>query len=167
MKVLVVIAAILAMSTARPQSPKDAVVETQSFDNIGTGPFNWASNDGVDRQESGLLKNVNSANPSLSVSGTYTYVVDGKTISVSYVADENGFQPKGAHIPGERRAMLTESEEDRSEKGGDGAGTLPAIHRTRDINDSSSGGSGNLACRTTFNCFSWNWDCVLDSGQCS
>ncbi|CAG2056900.1 unnamed protein product [Timema podura] len=66
----------------------------------------FRSNDGVDRQESGLLKNVNSANPSLSVSGTYTYVVDGKTISVSYVADENGFQPK-------------ESEEDRSEKGGE------------------------------------------------
>nr|CAD7600021.1 unnamed protein product [Timema genevievae] len=129
MKVLVVIAAILAVSTARPQSPKDAVVETQSFDNIGTGPFNWAfrSNDGVDRQESGLLKNVNSANPSLSVSGTYTYVVDGKTISVSYVADENGFQPKGAHIPV------------RKEWGG----------LEGDINDCSSGGSGNLARRTT------------------
>nr|CAD7411355.1 unnamed protein product [Timema cristinae] len=40
---LLVIAAILAVSSARPQSPKDAVVESQSFDNIGTGPYNWAA----------------------------------------------------------------------------------------------------------------------------
>lgn len=42
------------------------------------------------------MKNVGSDNESLAVQGAYTYVdADGQTISVEYVADENGFQPKG------------------------------------------------------------------------
>ncbi|CAG2054208.1 unnamed protein product, partial [Timema podura] len=66
----------------------------------------------------------------------------------------------------ERRAMFTESREDRRDKGegkgGDGAGTLPAIRRTRDNIDSSSGGSSNLARRTTFICFSLGWGYLLE-----
>lgn len=36
----------------------------------------------------------------LSVKGYYSYIgTDGETYKVDYVADRNGFQPAGDHIP--------------------------------------------------------------------
>nr|CAD7400313.1 unnamed protein product [Timema poppensis] len=45
--------------------------------------------------------------------------------------------------PRKRTAMLPECVEVRREKGGDGAGTLPVIHRTRNFENGPGGGSGN------------------------
>lgn len=35
----------------------------------------------------------------LVVRGSYSYVVGDTTYTVNYVADQNGFQPQGDHIP--------------------------------------------------------------------
>lgn len=58
------------------------------------------TSDGTSRQEQGQLTNVGTDNEAISVRGSYSYVgEDGVTYTVNYIADENGFQPQGAHIP--------------------------------------------------------------------
>jgi len=60
----------------------------------------YETSDGVSRQEQAELKNVGTENEALSVRGTITWVAaDGQTYTLNYLADENGFQPEGAHLP--------------------------------------------------------------------
>ncbi|KAK9717967.1 Insect cuticle protein [Popillia japonica] len=103
MKVVLVFAAIVALAIAAPQgADKDAVVVKSSFDNIGTDGFSYEyeTSNGIAAQEQGTLKNVGTEQESLSVQGQFKYVgPDGVTYTVTYIADDNGFQPQGAHIP--------------------------------------------------------------------
>ena len=63
-------------------------------------PNRYATSDGSSHQEAGQLKNIGSENEAISVTGQFQYVGDdGQTYTVNYVADENGFQPQGAHLP--------------------------------------------------------------------
>jgi Insect cuticle protein len=58
------------------------------------------TSDGVKREEEGVLKNVGTENEALSVRGSFQFVGDdGQTYTVNFVADENGYQPEGAHLP--------------------------------------------------------------------
>ncbi|XP_023172388.2 endocuticle structural protein SgAbd-6-like [Drosophila hydei] len=81
---------------------KSAQVLRYDNDNIGVGGYNFAyeTSDGVSRQEQGELKNVGTEQEALSVRGTISWVAaDGQTYSLNYIADENGFQPQGEHLP--------------------------------------------------------------------
>ena len=50
--------------------------------------------------ESGKLKQIDAENAGMASSGSYSYTApDGTVITTSWVADENGFQPSGAHLP--------------------------------------------------------------------
>lgn len=54
----------------------------------------------MSRQEEAQLKNPGTENEAMSVRGSVTWVAaDGQTYTLNYVADENGFQPEGAHLP--------------------------------------------------------------------
>lgn len=58
------------------------------------------TSDGKTHQEEGSLKNVGSEDEALVVRGSYSFIADdGQTYTVNYIADENGFQPEGAHLP--------------------------------------------------------------------
>lgn len=60
----------------------------------------YETSDGVSRSEEAQLKNVGTENEALVVRGTVTWIAaDGQTYTLNYVADENGFQPEGAHLP--------------------------------------------------------------------
>ncbi|XP_064543333.1 endocuticle structural protein SgAbd-6 [Drosophila montana] len=89
-----------ACCTARPQGDVE-VVEYES-DNIGIGgyKFSYKLSDGTTRTEEAVVNNAGTENESLSVRGSVSWVApDGQTYTINFVADENGFQPEGAHIP--------------------------------------------------------------------
>lgn len=62
--------------------------------------FSYETSDGQARSEEAVVQNLGSENESLVVRGSVSYVDnEGKVTSFSYVADDNGFQPLGEHIP--------------------------------------------------------------------
>lgn len=55
---------------------------------------------GQKAQAAGVLKNAGSENAAVEARGSYEYVdPEGHSHSITYVADENGYQPQGADIP--------------------------------------------------------------------
>lgn len=62
--------------------------------------FSFETSNGIAAEEQGQLINPGTENESISVKGSFKYTgPDGVTYTVTYVADENGFQPEGDHIP--------------------------------------------------------------------
>ncbi|KAL6436042.1 hypothetical protein ACFW04_005683 [Cataglyphis niger] len=56
--------------------------------------------DDIQVEEDGYLNHINTEQEALEARGSYTYTdAEGNTFHVSYVANENGFQPEGAHLP--------------------------------------------------------------------
>lgn len=62
--------------------------------------FRFETSDGTARQEQAELKNIGTENEALVVRGTISWIADdGQQYTLNYIADENGFQPSGAHLP--------------------------------------------------------------------
>lgn len=74
--------------------------------------FSFEQSDGTRHDEAGELRNVDTEQESLAVTGSYTWIgPDGVNYTVTYIADENGFQPKieqgpGGAVPGAVVASL-------------------------------------------------------------
>ncbi|XP_017783126.1 PREDICTED: flexible cuticle protein 12-like [Nicrophorus vespilloides] len=103
MKLVFVLAGLIAVSLGAPQgSDKDAVVVKNDLDNIGVDGYNWAyeTSNGISANEQGQLNNAGTDNEVIAVRGQFSYIgKDGVSYTVTYIADENGFQPQGAHLP--------------------------------------------------------------------
>ncbi|CAH0558133.1 unnamed protein product [Brassicogethes aeneus] len=104
MKFVAVLVAVLAVAAAAPQrNPEaDATVIKNVLDNIGTDGYQYAyeTSNQISAQEQGQLINPGTENESISVRGSYRYLgPDGVVYEVTYIADDNGFQPQGAHLP--------------------------------------------------------------------
>lgn len=55
--------------------------------------YEYETGNGIAAKESGQAAH--------SVQGSYSYTApDGTPVQMTYVADENGFQPQGSHLPG-------------------------------------------------------------------
>ncbi|CAK1598379.1 unnamed protein product [Parnassius mnemosyne] len=102
MKLFIVAALFVAAALAAPANPDaDAQILRYDNDNIGVGPFGYAfeTSNGISQSEQGDLKNVGTDDEGIEVRGQYSYVGDdGVTYTVTYIANEKGFQPEGAHI---------------------------------------------------------------------
>ncbi|KAL5287149.1 hypothetical protein ACFFRR_008220 [Megaselia abdita] len=101
MKFAIVFAALFALAIAGPVSHDN--VDTLRYDNE-VGPESHDSNletsDGTKIVSHGVLKDAGTDHEAYNHQGSYSYVGDdGVTYTVNYVADENGFQPQGAHLP--------------------------------------------------------------------
>ncbi|XP_055846582.1 flexible cuticle protein 12-like [Episyrphus balteatus] len=104
MKFVIVFSALFAVALSAAVSQDSAHAETLRYDNdnIGVEGFKYAveTSDGKSASEQGVLKNVGTENEAISVQGQFSYIgTDGVTYTVTYIADENGFQPQGAHLP--------------------------------------------------------------------
>lgn len=101
MKFLIVFACLIVAALAAPPSSIDVQVLKNVFTNdVNSYNFGFEQSDGQTRQEQGEVRNVGLENESISVRGSFSFVSDdGQTYTVTYVADENGFQPSAAHLP--------------------------------------------------------------------
>ncbi|XP_058057253.1 endocuticle structural glycoprotein SgAbd-2-like [Anopheles bellator] len=80
---------------------QDAVVLRQDSEVNPEGSYQYAyeTSNGITAQEQGTLKNVGEDVAKVA-QGQYSYTdPDGNLVSLQYVADENGFQPTGDHLP--------------------------------------------------------------------
>lgn len=87
-----------------PSGPQQPPIAILSYENVNNGDgsyrFSYETENGIKAQEQGEVKNKGSENEIQSVSGSYSYTApDGQVITVTYIADENGFQPSGDHLP--------------------------------------------------------------------
>ncbi|XP_055846600.1 larval cuticle protein 65Ag1-like [Episyrphus balteatus] len=102
MKFVIVFVALFGLALAAPpQSAADATV-LRSESEVGPESYSYAveTSDGKSASEDGHLENIGSEDEAIAVKGQFSYVGDdGVTYSVSYIADKNGFQPSGAHLP--------------------------------------------------------------------
>ena len=66
----------------------------------GSYNFNYETDNGISFQESGSPRVQGPEGPAVASQGSYSFVApDGVQYTVTYVADENGFQAQGAHLP--------------------------------------------------------------------
>nr|XP_032510834.1 uncharacterized protein LOC116765490 [Danaus plexippus plexippus] len=81
--------------------PIPIVRQEQIINPDGSYKWNYETGNGISAEESGYIKNLGiPEQETQSVQGQYKYTApDGQIIELQYVADENGFQPQGAHLP--------------------------------------------------------------------
>ncbi|XP_034658687.1 endocuticle structural glycoprotein ABD-5 [Drosophila subobscura] len=97
--VLLIVLLSIALCMA---APADNVQIVKLESQVLADGYNYAyeTSDGSKQEQQATLKKLGPEEDALQVTGSYTYVGDdGQTYTVTYTANENGFQPQGAHIP--------------------------------------------------------------------
>ncbi|XP_005174946.1 larval cuticle protein 65Ab1 [Musca domestica] len=100
MKFFIVFAALFAIALAAPGGDVEIV---KLVSDVGPEEFKFESetSDGAAHSAEGKLKDVGTEHEAIVVHGSYSWVDEktGEKFTVNYVADENGYQPQGAHLP--------------------------------------------------------------------
>lgn len=102
---LQVFATLIALAAAAPQQqastePIPILRQEQEVNYDGSYKYLYETGNGIKAEEAGSLKSIAPDQNAMVAIGSYSYTApDGQVISVKYVADENGFQPQGEHLP--------------------------------------------------------------------
>lgn len=118
---LIVVIACLRLTIARPQGQFDpssttsaSILEyTVADDGVGNFNYSYKTSDGTSDQAEGHLKDIlvpkyddngqrvgDEQAKGLVQQGSYSYTApDGQQFTVDWVADEEGFKPRGIHLP--------------------------------------------------------------------
>ncbi|XP_026750980.2 endocuticle structural glycoprotein SgAbd-2-like [Galleria mellonella] len=115
MKSFVVFSALVVVAIAAPQfqqpyQPQQQYAQNQVIPIInqrtdvginGNYEYSYETGNGIYAQERGYLKNAGVKDAEAQVAeGSVSYTSpEGVPIQLTYVADENGFRPEGAHLP--------------------------------------------------------------------
>ncbi|KAI8428863.1 hypothetical protein MSG28_007506 [Choristoneura fumiferana] len=109
MKSFVAFSALFAVAYAAPQSLQyqlqgqeiPIVRQTADVSFDGSYQYSYETGNGIQAQEEGYLKNAGVKDAEAQVAqGSFSYTSpEGVPISLTYVADENGFRPVGNHLP--------------------------------------------------------------------
>ncbi|CAG9785098.1 unnamed protein product [Diatraea saccharalis] len=112
MKSFVVLSALVAVVCAAPQYSQyqqqqyqadviPIIKQQQEVNFDGSYQYSYETGNGIAAQEQGYLKNAGVKDAEAQVAqGSFAYTSpEGVPISVSYIADENGFRAEGAHLP--------------------------------------------------------------------
>ncbi|XP_044742697.1 endocuticle structural glycoprotein SgAbd-8-like [Chrysoperla carnea] len=86
----------------RPADEPIAILksETEGVNADGSYRFAYETANDIAVEESGILKNPGTDAETLEVTGKFSYKLsDGTPIELTYIANEGGFQPSGAHLP--------------------------------------------------------------------
>ncbi|XP_018575119.1 endocuticle structural glycoprotein SgAbd-4-like [Anoplophora glabripennis] len=107
-----IISTHLAVALSRPQesvaaagqsgsTPIAIISQNEEINPDGSFKFSYETANGIKVDETGYLRDDPSSTDKIQViEGSVSYTDnDGKVISLRYVADENGFQPEGDHLP--------------------------------------------------------------------
>ncbi|XP_034480824.1 endocuticle structural protein SgAbd-6-like [Drosophila innubila] len=99
--VLIFFCLCIALGLSAPPGKEEVHIVEQSADVQANGyKLSLETSDGTKRSEDATVKNPGTDDEALSVKGLYSYVGnDGVTYTVNFIADENGYQPQGAHLP--------------------------------------------------------------------
>jgi len=89
---------LVAVALSAPQqgaAPAIPIVKS-AFDDKGDGSysFSYESADGTKRDESGTQKKIGEDYGATKQGSVSWKTPDGKTVTITFVSDENGFQPK-------------------------------------------------------------------------
>merc|ERR1712136_454571 len=109
MKSMLLVALFVAVAAAYPQELtveyKEPIAITKYgsvSDETGKYSYNFEAANGIKMSEEGEQKHFGDKLEEGCGSvarGAYSYEMDGVTYTVNWVADENGFQPTGNHLP--------------------------------------------------------------------
>ncbi|KYN41849.1 Endocuticle structural glycoprotein SgAbd-1 [Trachymyrmex septentrionalis] len=82
-------------------SEKDAVITSQQLEVGFDGNYvnNFETSNGISHQERGEPKQVEQETPVVSQGSDQYVAPDGQQVHINWIADENGFQVQGSHIP--------------------------------------------------------------------
>ncbi|XP_065164203.1 larval cuticle protein LCP-17-like [Atheta coriaria] len=98
MKYLILLA-LVAAAYAFPQEPVPIVRSESNIEPDGKYHYAYETGDGIKAEQQGEPRQIGNE-VGIAASGQFSFTsADGTPISVTYTADENGYQPVGDHIP--------------------------------------------------------------------
>ncbi|XP_078053765.1 cuticular protein 18 [Augochlora pura] len=101
---VIVLCAVAATASAIPLLPTETPIPILEHDREGPAPdgsytYKYQTANGIQADEFAFLRYPGTNLESLEARGSYSYTApNGELVQVSYIANENGFQPVGSHI---------------------------------------------------------------------